>query len=154
VTDISPVLVELTVACSVDHAFRTWTERASTWWPTDHTVSGAEGLEIVFEGHAGGRIYERAPDGSEHDWGRIVAWEPPSRLGYHWHLGGGADDATEVEVTFDPAGADGDATRVRIEHRGWERFGADADARRQRNDRGWTDVLPAYATAVTSSRRS
>ena len=146
-TDTAPLVVELTVACSVDHAFRTWTEKASTWWPADHTVSGTDGLEVVFERHVGGRIYERAPDGSEHEWGRIVTWEPPRRLGYHWQLGATAEDATEVEVTFRSATPDGDETRVRIEHRGWQRFGADAEARRQRNHRGWTDVLPAYAAA-------
>ena len=70
----------------------------------------------------GGRIFERTSDGTEHDWGRIVAWEPPHRLVYSWHLRVDRSDATEVEIRF--TDLDRTTTRVDIEHRGWERLGA------------------------------
>ena len=33
------------VACSAEHAFRTWTSEIGTWWPSDHTVTGEPDLE-------------------------------------------------------------------------------------------------------------
>ena len=44
-------------------------------------------LVVTFESRPGGRIFERTPEGVEHDWGEILAWEPPHRLAYRWHLG-------------------------------------------------------------------
>ena len=83
---IEPIRLSFEVACPVDHAFATWTERTSTWWPSSHTVTGADGLDISFEPRVGGRIFERTSGGEEHDWGEITVWEPPRRLGYLWHL--------------------------------------------------------------------
>lgn len=143
---IEPIRLEFEVACPVDHAFSTWTRRTSTWWPVSHTVSAADGLEVHFEPHVGGRIFERTPRGDEHDWGEITAWEPPGRLGYLWHLRADRADATEVEIRF--VAVDGDRTRVEIEHRGWERLGAAGEERRDRNRGGWAGLLPHYVDAA------
>jgi hypothetical protein len=134
-----PLKLSFTVACSVEHAFTTWTTRMATWWPSDHTVSGGE---VVLEPGLGGRIFERSTDGTEHDWGRITVWKPPSVLKYSWHLGRGAEDATEVEIHFTPMG--GASTRVEIEHRGWEALGETADLWRDRNQIGWNSLIPHY----------
>jgi Activator of Hsp90 ATPase homolog 1-like protein len=139
---IEPIRLAFEVACGVDHAFVTWTERASVWWPASHTVTAADGLEVSFEPRVGGRIFERTPTGEEHDWGEITAWEPPSRLGYLWHLRADRADATDVEITF--VAVDDAHTRVEIEHRGWERLGADGVERRDRNRGGWASLLPHY----------
>ena len=56
------------------------------WWPADHTVTGRDDLTVVLEDGVGGRIFERTPDGVEHDWGEVTLWNPPDRLGYRWHL--------------------------------------------------------------------
>jgi len=32
-------------------------------------------------------------------------WEPPTRIGYLWHLRRDRADATEVEITFTPLAA-------------------------------------------------
>jgi uncharacterized protein YndB with AHSA1/START domain len=137
-----PLQLSFRVACSPAHAFAIWTARTSLWWPADHTVSGEDDLEVVIEPRVGGRIFERSGSGREEDWGEVLAWEPPHRLVYLWHLRADRADATEVEITFAP---DGDAaTEVRIDHRGWERLGARADAWRDRNRRGWQTLLPWY----------
>ena len=37
---IEPLRVSFDVECSAEHAFWTWTSRASSWWPKEHTMSG------------------------------------------------------------------------------------------------------------------
>jgi uncharacterized protein YndB with AHSA1/START domain len=140
-----PLRLQLDVGCSVQHAFTVWTEGIGTWWPVDHTVSVEPGLRVVLEGRVGGRVYERTASGTEHDWGEVTAWEPPSRLAYTWFLRADRADATDVEITF---AATATGTRIDIEHRGWERLGDRAADRRDRNRMGWTTLLPHFRSAV------
>jgi uncharacterized protein YndB with AHSA1/START domain len=142
---MEPLELRFGVACSPERAFATWAEKTSQWWPHGHSVSAEPGLTVTFEPRPGGRIYERTPAGVEHDWGEVLAWEPPHRLVYLWHLRFDRADATEVEVTFAPADA---GTEVTIVHRGWERLGAVAPERRERNRRGWAGVIDHYRKAA------
>jgi hypothetical protein len=139
-----PLRIDQELACPPEHAFRTWTERFGTWWPPSHTVSGSPET-IVLEPRAGGRIYERTPDGDEVDWGWITAWDPPHGLTYRWHLRRDASDATDVDIRF--VGIDG-GTRMEITHTGWERLGAEAETWRNANRGGWGGLLPHFAAAV------
>jgi uncharacterized protein YndB with AHSA1/START domain len=139
-----PLKISFEVACSPDHAFTVWTSGMGTWWPPDHTVTG-HAEEVVLQSGVGGRIFERTSDGVEHDWGTVTAWEPPARLAYQWHIGRESADATQVEIRFVPQGA---ATRIEIEHRGWERLGAVGEERRAQNRVGWESLLPHFLGAV------
>ena|SRR5215218_7490586 len=132
------------VACAPEHAFDVWTSRIDTWWPRDHTVGEAVSVQLV-EG-IGGRIYERDADGTEHDWGRVTAWDPPRSLAYTWHLGRTTDEATDVEIRFIPSGPG--VTRVEIQQSGWERFGHLAGPWRDRNQIGWESLLPHFQNAI------
>jgi activator of Hsp90 ATPase-like protein len=148
---IEPIRISFDVGCPVEHAFQTWTGGIGRWWPADHTVTGDNDLDVVLEGRPGGRIFERTATGVEHDWGEVTIWEPPTRLGYLWHLRRDRADATDVEIRFIDRG---DATtRVEIEHRSWERMGADGQAWRDRNRGGWDTLLPHFVTAATSWAR-
>jgi uncharacterized protein YndB with AHSA1/START domain len=138
---MEPLELDFTVSCPPEHAFEMWAERTSMWWPHGHSVSGEPGLTVTFEPRSGGRIYERTPEGAEHDWGEVLVWEPPHRLAYLWHLRFDRADATEVEVTFAAAGS---GTAVSIVHRGWERLGAKGPERRERNRMGWAGVTQHY----------
>ena len=143
---IEPLHLSFEVACPVEHAFAVWTSAIDAWWPADHTVSGDGEAAIVLERRVGGRVYERTPGGVEHDWGEVTVWEPPTRLGYLWHLRRDRADATEVEIRFVGTGAA--ATRVEIEHRGWDRLGAGGQEWRDRNRAGWGTLLPHYVAAA------
>ena len=143
---IEPIRLHFEVDCAVDRAFEVWTARIAQWWPTDHSVSSESDLTVVLEPRIGGRIYERTSSGVEHDWGEVTIWEPPSRLGYTWHLARDRRDATDVEIRFIPRGAT--ATQVEIEHRGWERLGADGSGWRDRNHGGWSTLLPNYVAGT------
>jgi uncharacterized protein YndB with AHSA1/START domain len=147
---IEPIHLAFEVACPAARAFEIWTSRTSTWWPASHTVSGEPGLEVVFERRPGGRIFERTGAGREYDWGEILAWEPPRRLVYLWHLRADRTDATEVEITFTDGGPD--RTIVAIEHRGWDRLGSLGQSRRDANGAGWAGLLPHFvATCAPAS---
>ena len=146
---IEPLRLSFVVECPVGHAFSVWTARTSSWWPAAHTVTSAPGLEVVIEGRPGGRIFERTPAGVEVDWGEVTLWEPPTRLGYLWHIRTDRADSTEVEIRFVDQG---DATtRVDIEHRGWERLGSRGQTWRDVNRGGWDGVLPHYVAASAAS---
>jgi uncharacterized protein YndB with AHSA1/START domain len=145
---MDPLELEFTVACPPERAFDVWARRTSLWWPHGHSVSADPDLTVRFEPHPGGRIFERTPDGAEHDWGEVLVWEPPHRLAYLWHLRFDRADATEVEVTFAAAG---EGTAVSIVHRGWERLGAKGEERRERNRKGWAGVTEHYRRACDAT---
>jgi len=146
---IEPIRLTFEVDCPVDRAWDVWTARIAQWWPNDHTVSAEEGLTVVLEGRRGGRIFERRSSGVEHDWGEVTTWEPPTRLGYTWHLKRDRSDATQVEIRFVARG-DG-STEVEIEHSGWERLGAGGEDWRDRNYGGWSTLLPHYVAAAKAA---
>jgi Activator of Hsp90 ATPase homolog 1-like protein len=145
---IEPLRLSFDLDCPADHAFTTWTQRFSSWWPANHTVSGEPGVSVFFEPRLGGKIFERTPEGRSHEWGEITAWEPPRRLGYLWYLRRDRADATEVEIRF--VDRNGGA-RVEIEHRGWERLGAAGSDWRDANRAGWASLLPHFAAATSTT---
>jgi uncharacterized protein YndB with AHSA1/START domain len=83
----------------------------------------------------------------------VLAWEPPSRLLLAWQIDAGwrFDPAlvTELELTFAPAAGGG--TRVRLEHRNLERFGAEAARHAEQLDGGWPGFLGGYARFADAS---
>jgi uncharacterized protein YndB with AHSA1/START domain len=99
----------------------------------------------MFEPRVGGRIIERARDGAEHDWGRVLDWQPPTTLRYLWHLFFDATEATEVEVTFTPRSG---RTAVRLEQRGWERRAAAGPPRRAKTGQAWERITAAFGRAL------
>jgi hypothetical protein len=146
----APLTIPSRSGCSVEHAFSVWTSRIDTWWPSDHTVSGQPDL-VVLQSGVGGRIFERTPEGVEHDWGEVTLWNPPVRLAYLWHLGSDCTTATEVDVRFVAESAA--ITRIEIEHRGWERLGEVAAQWRDRNRAGWETLLPNFVAEIEKGER-
>jgi hypothetical protein len=144
---IEPLHVAFEVACDAAHAFATWTERFGAWWPREHTVSGDPDA-IVLEPRAGGRIFERARDGTEIEWGEITQWEPPTGLSYLWHIRRDRSHATEVVIAFVDTGPD--RCRLEILQTGWERLGNEGASWREANTRGWTGLLPHFAATAES----
>ena len=56
----APLRMSLDVECSAEHAFTVWTSGIATWWPTDHTVTGRDGVTVVMQsGLAGGSTSAR-----------------------------------------------------------------------------------------------
>lgn len=120
-------------------AFDLFTANIASWWPGQvHSVSQDRLKDVVFETVDGGRIYEVRDDGETFPWGDVLTWEPPHRFVMHWYPGRGPDTAQEVELRFI---AQGDGTRVELEHRNWQSLGEKAAATRAQYEGGWDFVL-------------
>lgn len=134
------------VGCSLEDAFRVFTEKIASWWPlATKSVGHDDAVTLVIEPRLGGRVYERVRAGREHDWGTVLAWDPPTRIAFSWHPGRDPDTGQEVEVRF---AAEGAGTRVELEHRGWERLVETAAEVPAHFISGWEEVLERYAEAA------
>ena len=147
----APVRKSIRVKAAPARAFETFTAGMGRWWMKSHSIGTSPQQDVVMEPRAGGRWFERGEDGSECPWGHVIAWEPPSRVLLAWQINGEwkYDPAltTEVEVRFIP---DGSGTRVELEHRNLERFGAVAEQIRGQLDSegGWSGLLERFAEAA------
>ena len=68
------------MAAAPDRVFHVFIAGMSRWWPNSHSINKSPIKDIVIEPKAGGRWFERCEDGSECEWGKVLAWEPPVRL--------------------------------------------------------------------------
>jgi uncharacterized protein YndB with AHSA1/START domain len=126
-----PVRASVTVVAPVEKAWRVYTEQYGSWYPKDHFLGDRPAETVLIEPREGGRWYERQADGSEPEWGRVLAWQPPTRLVLSWTTGAGwkpdPDPAhwSEVEVLFS---AVPEGTRVDLEHHYLGRLGDGAES--------------------------
>jgi len=152
---IPPINGKVVVAAPIETAFRVFTGSFTTWWPPAYHIGQADLAEVILEPHEGGRWYERGVDGSECDWGRVLAWEPPDRLVFTWQINGqwqfdpDPGHASEIEVRFT---ADGPGqTTVEVEQRYFERLvGGQAINDAINGGGGWALLLDGYAKAVAA----
>jgi uncharacterized protein YndB with AHSA1/START domain len=136
-------------------AWRVFTQEMGKWWPLPHYKIGkTNAVDAVIEPYVGGRWYERGDDGSTCDWGRVVVWEPPSRLVLSWDISADWQPDptlnTEIEVRFIADGQDG--TRVELEHRHLDRYGARRDEMRRifETEGDWGRLLALFARAASA----
>lgn len=127
------------VPADAETAFTLFTDRIADWWPmATHSVHG-DGGTVGFEK---GRLVERH-EGRTECWGEVRRWDPPHGFALTWHPGRGAEEATEVEVSFTEE--EEGRTRVRLVHSGWDRRDA---AARESYATGWVAVLARYVDAA------
>ena len=136
------ISARISVDLSPADAFARFVGDLGTWWPVreGYSFGGAQVVDLVMEEHEGGRFYEVREDGTEHEIGRVVVFDPPERLLFTWR-DPEWPESTDVEVRFD---ADGDATIVAVEHRGFTFAGGQTEAAGYRA--GWELVLDRFAT--------
>ena len=149
---IAPAAIRktLTVNATIDRAFAVFATRMGDWWHKEHSIgTGSPQVDVVIEPQVDGRWYEKLADGSEHPWGKVLAYEPPRRLVLAWQLNRefayDPEFETTVEVTFEEK--DG-ATLVTFEHRDLERLGADTVELFESMDGGWGMLLDLFKTAA------
>ena len=148
----APVRKAISVEVPAATAFARFVERIGSWWPAAYSIGRSPQKNVVIEPRAAGRWYEIDEDGSECDWGEVLAWDPPGRLLLAWRIGADwrfdPELLTEVEVRFVPL--DARSTRVELEHRLLDNLGDGAETIRTSFDseQGWGGVLASYAEAA------
>jgi uncharacterized protein YndB with AHSA1/START domain len=137
-----------TVRATPEKTFAVFTDGFDRWWPKSHTIGSSPLKRAVLEPGVGGRWYGLAEDGTENEWGDVLAWEPPHRLLLAWRINGqwthDPNLHTEVEVRF--TALDGGETRVDFEHRDLERLGTGpaVEQTRASMDGGWGGILEGF----------
>lgn len=134
-------------------AWRVFTAKLGTWWPlAQYKIGKVNAVDAVLEPRVGGRWYEQGEDGSTCDWGRVLAWEPPVRLVLTWDIDANwqfdPELGTEIEVRFIAEGAS--TTRVELEHRKLDRYGARREEMRRIFDTegDWGRLLGGFVLAA------
>jgi len=148
------VHLELVVAAPLERAFTMFTERFGDIKPPEHNLLTAPIAETVLEPRVGGHIVDRAVDGSECRWARILAYDPPNRIVFswdispRWQLETDADLTSEVEVRFVADGPE--RTLVELEHRNLDRHGTGWESVSEgvEGDQGWPLYLARYAALL------
>ena len=148
---IAPVRKSIRVNAAAEHAFDVFTAGLGRWWPRDMGIGKLPMKAAVMETRLGGRWYEMAEDGTKTNVGKIIVWEPPRRFVMTWDINSqwkpDTTVSSEVEVKFIPDGAK--ATRVELEHRKFERMGAEAgESMRKSVDGGWPGMLERFRSEV------
>ena len=144
VVELAPVVKSIDIKRSAADAFRIFTDEISTWWPLEthsraRSAEGERAVRVTIEPRVGGRVYEALSDGRELDWGEVFAFEPGVRFAMQWRMGRPAEQATDVEVRFEPLSAH--TCRVTLTHANWERMGEEGVKLRDAYNGGWVSVF-------------
>jgi hypothetical protein len=122
----SRVVVSLRVAASPQRAFAAFTEEIGDWWVHEgffKLTPRSPGV-MAFEPptrDAPGRLVEKLAGGKVFEVGQVSVWAPGERLVVGWRQAFFApEQATEVDVRFEPVDAAGEETRITVEHCGWD----------------------------------
>ena len=156
---VTPVSKTLSVKAPVERAFDVFTCGFDSWWPRGHHIGASPMKRAVIEGKVGGRCYSEQVDGTDCPWGSVLVWEPPTRVVIAWQITPqwkyepDLAKSSEVEITFTPEAG---GTRVRLEHRHFERHGDGAAAMKSGVDSpsGWGALLVLYARAAEETGRA
>jgi uncharacterized protein YndB with AHSA1/START domain len=150
---LPPLGGTITIGVPIEQAYRVFTGSINTWWPHEYHIGQADVAEVILEPGAGGRWYERGVDGTECDWGRVLAWEPPDRVIISWQINGewqfdpDPEHASEIEVRFTADGPE--QTTVEVEQRLFERLvGGQAIHDAIRGGGSWPVLLQSFVEAV------
>ena len=155
-TKATAVSTSIVVDAPAAVAFAIFSEDMASWWPPDHHILQSALASMVFEPRQGGRIYDVGVDGSECQWGRVLAYEPPDRVVFSWDISlqwqieADLDRTSEVEVRF--IAEERGRTRVELEHRRLNRHGEGWEGMRDAvgSPEGWDVGLHRFALRVMS----
>ncbi|BCJ39428.1 ATPase [Actinoplanes ianthinogenes] len=146
-----PIRQQTIVRSDRAHTFEVFVRDLGSWWPTrPHSLGQDRVTAVTFERRLGGRVFETWSDGTEVEWGEVIAWQPPERFAMTWTI---LPAVTEVELSFTELAPS--LTRVALEHRGWERLTeeqlAAATSVPGGYSAGWKSILEIFARTVEAA---
>jgi uncharacterized protein YndB with AHSA1/START domain len=157
-TGAEAVRKQIVVEAPIERAFTVFTDRFGDFKPPEHNLLGAPVAETVLEPRMGGGITDRAADGSECRWARILAYDPPDRVVFSWDISPRwtieTDQARTSEVEVWVYAETPALTRVELEHRYIDRHGPgwEAVADAIGGPEGWPLYLDRYAALLKEGR--
>jgi uncharacterized protein YndB with AHSA1/START domain len=108
---VAPVVKSVSVKAAPKRVFELFTTEMGRWWPPHLQIGKSPFVAIMVEPRHGGRWFERDAEGAECEWGKVLVWEPPTRVLLGWQLNSrfayDPEFLTEVELTFVPAAGGG-----------------------------------------------
>jgi uncharacterized protein YndB with AHSA1/START domain len=149
------VEASIVVDVPIEQAFAIFTADFGAWWPPSHHIGDAPLLTAIIEPRVGGRWYELCEDGSTCDWGVVLAWEPPRRVGMSWNLSPdfrvqetpGRTSRVDVFFSERPGGS----TLVELVHSqldnhgdGWQRLRNNVGS-----PNGWNGILRQFGQSLS-----
>ena len=150
----APIVKTIEIEAPSELVFEMFVTRFGDWWPRAKfsRTRGATPRAVILEARPRGAIYELSDTGERLEWGIVTDIDPGRSIVMAWHLGRPVE--TVVEVVFESLGQD--RTRVRLEHRGWEKLdAAGATVERQGYDQGWSQILDhAFAPFIATAGRA
>lgn len=113
-----PELISMDVSASVDlrapreNVFRFYVNHIDRWL---RGYPEGQGLDLIMEPYAGGRVYRDLPGGASVWWGTMQIYRPPERIDFAGPLFVDGPSLSHVRTDF--LELDERTTRVRVHHR-------------------------------------
>ncbi|MBS8275788.1 hypothetical protein DYI21_19520 [Thalassospira tepidiphila] len=150
--------VALRVECDAATAFDQFTNEIDHWWkqgPRNRLIGNRPG--IMEFGESGDVRYLQEVDKRRPDFivraGKVTRWEPGKRLAFEWQwpMADPKEPATLVDIRFS---AQGDYTRITLEHLGLEKLSMAHPGRNGLNDNRFKPMMTHYWQAHLVSLRN
>jgi uncharacterized protein YndB with AHSA1/START domain len=145
-TDV--ITVSTIVAVDPVTAFAIFTGGIAAWWRPKVPGLFRPGMNgaLKFDNN---RLIEIRPEAEPFEVGRVLTWDPPTRLAFDWRQEGfGPADLTRVEVTFEALSG---GTRVTVRHSGWDALAPGHPTRHGYTGNAFTSMVGLrWADALTS----
>jgi uncharacterized protein YndB with AHSA1/START domain len=150
--------VALRVECDAPTAFAHFTDDIDHWWkqgPRNRLIGNRPG--IMEFGESDGVRYLQEVDKRRPDFivraGKVTKWEPAKRLSFEWQwpMADPKEPATLVDIRFS---AQGDFTRITLEHLGLEKLSMAHPGRNGLNDNRFKPMMTHYWQAHLVSLRN
>ncbi len=151
---IDPIHETVFVPLPHSRAFDRFVRELHDWWPREYTWSQNVLAHIGIEPKHGGLCFEIGPHDFRCDWGRVLDWEPPTRLTLAWQISPRREPvpdplhASTLTVSFRPDGTR--RTAVALVHEDFQRHGPDAPKYRaaMASAQGWPLILRRFVEAA------
>jgi Activator of Hsp90 ATPase homolog 1-like protein len=146
------------VDAAIDRAFAAFTKRFGDFKPREHNMLSAPIAETIYSNRELADTSSTEPSTARSAGGRVLVYEPPTRVVFSWDISPrwslvtDPEMTSEVEVRFNAVTPQ--RTRVDLEHRRLDRHGPGWQlvAEGLEGDDGWPHYLARYAALLVEDR--